>query len=77
MIDAPDTPNKIIKIMLKYLTESQQEQIADEILLFEKRGLDEILGESSCDMCNKFVHERSLLYVDDKFICLQCDDNHD
>ena len=37
--------NKIINIMLKYLTDEQQEKISDELLLLDKRGLDEILQQ--------------------------------
>jgi len=36
---------QIINIMLKHLTEKQKETIADEILLIDKRGLDEILSD--------------------------------
>ena len=39
--------NKIIEIMLKHLTAEQQEEIADEILLIDKRGLDEILEDNN------------------------------
>ena len=35
---------KIINIMLNHLTDEQKEKVADEILLIDKRGLDEILG---------------------------------
>ena len=35
--------HKIINIMLNHLTDEQLEKIADELLLIEKRGLDEIL----------------------------------
>jgi hypothetical protein len=38
--------NKIINIMLQYLTDEQKEKIADEILLIDKRGLDEILEDN-------------------------------
>ena len=38
--------NKIIEIMLKHLTSEQQEIISDEILLIDKRGLDEILEDN-------------------------------
>ena len=31
----------------------------------------------NCEICNKSVHERNLIFIDDKFICLQCDDNHE
>ena len=34
---------KIINIMLNHLTDEQLEKIADDLLLIEKRGLDEIL----------------------------------
>ena len=34
---------KIINIMLNYLTDEQLEKIADDLLMIEKRGLDEIL----------------------------------
>ena len=37
--------NKIINIMLNHLTDDQKEKVADEILLIDKRGLDEILGD--------------------------------
>ena len=37
--------NKIINIMLNHLTDDQLEQIADELLLIDKRGLDEILQD--------------------------------
>jgi len=36
---------KIINIMLNHLTDEQKEKVADEILLIDKRGLDEILGD--------------------------------
>ena len=29
----------------------------------------------NCDICEKLVYEKSLIFTDDKFICLQCDDN--
>ena len=31
----------------------------------------------NCEICNKSVHEKSLILIDDKFICLNCDDNHE
>jgi len=34
---------KIINIMLNHLTDEQLEKIADDLLMIEKRGLDEIL----------------------------------
>ena len=30
-----------------------------------------------CDLCEKLVYERNLIFIDDKFICLQCDDNEE
>ena len=36
---------KIINIMLNHLTDDQLEEIADELLLIDKRGLDEILQD--------------------------------
>ena len=36
---------KIINIMLNHLTDDQLEKIADELLLIDKRGLDEILQD--------------------------------
>ena len=36
---------KIINIMLNHLTDEQVEKIADELLLIDKRGLDEILQD--------------------------------
>ena len=37
--------HKIINIILNHLTDEQLEQIADELLLIDKRGLDEILQD--------------------------------
>ena len=37
--------HKIINIMLNHLTDEQLEQIADELLIIDKRGLDEILQD--------------------------------
>ena len=36
---------KIINIMLNHLTDEQLQKIADELLLIDKRGLDEILQD--------------------------------
>ena len=36
---------KIINVMLNHLTDEQLEKIADELLLIDKRGLDEILQD--------------------------------
>ena len=36
---------KIINIMLNHLTDEQLEKVADELLLIDKRGLDEILQD--------------------------------
>ena len=30
----------------------------------------------NCEICNKSVYEKSLILIDGKFICLNCDDNH-
>ena len=31
----------------------------------------------NCEICNKKVYEKSLIFINDKFICLNCDDNHE
>ena len=31
----------------------------------------------NCEKCNKKVYEKSLIFINDKFICLQCDDEHE
>ena len=31
----------------------------------------------NCEKCNKSVYEKSLIFINDKFICLQCDDEHE
>ena len=36
---------KIINIMLNHITDEQLEKIEDELLLIDKRGLDEILQD--------------------------------
>ena len=36
---------KIINVMLNHITDEQLEKIADELLLIDKRGFDEILQD--------------------------------
>ena len=36
---------KIINIMLNHITDEQLDKIADDLLLIDKRGLDEILQD--------------------------------
>lgn len=31
----------------------------------------------NCDICEILVYEKSLIFTDDKFLCLNCDSNYE
>ena len=61
--------NKIINIMLNHLTDDQKEKVADEILLIDKRGLDEILGDMKTIEIRKTTFDSLFKHILKKGFC--------
>ena len=60
---------KIINIMLNHLTDDQKEKVADEILLIDKRGLDEILGNLKTIEIRKTTFDSLFKHILKKGFC--------